>query len=176
MGGRARNRTSTPARSTDLPGADDIWLLSTTAGCHHTRQFGNQFRTGADLVWSGSSAGWCARCDECLNRVDSEDRYRQRLGVHALDTHHAGVAATGLPTTTITEVSHLRNSRVAMGSPISWARGPLMMFCIANAGRVTVLAEDPPHDPRTGGEYIGRFPWAAAWQSLLDHPWHSGPG
>lgn len=40
---------------------------------------------------------------------------------------------------------------------------------------VTVLTEDLPHEPRTGGEYMGRFPWAAAWQSLLDHPWHSGP-
>lgn len=39
---------------------------------------------------------------------------------------------------------------------------------------VTVLAEDPPHEPRSGGDHRERFPWAAAWQSLLDHPWRSG--
>ncbi|MFX0579706.1 flavoprotein [Nocardia nepalensis] len=39
---------------------------------------------------------------------------------------------------------------------------------------VTVLAEDPPHEPRSGGDHMSRFPWAAAWQSLLDHPWRSG--
>ncbi|MEV6769819.1 flavoprotein [Nocardia sp. NPDC051030] len=35
---------------------------------------------------------------------------------------------------------------------------------------VTVLTEDPPHEPRTGGAYRERFPWSDAWQALLDHP------
>lgn len=35
---------------------------------------------------------------------------------------------------------------------------------------VTVLTEDPPHEPRTGGAYRERFPWQDAWQALLSHP------
>lgn len=38
---------------------------------------------------------------------------------------------------------------------------------------ITMLAEDPPHEPGTGGAKMDQFPWAAAWQSLLDHPWRS---
>ncbi|WP_167474927.1 flavoprotein [Nocardia arthritidis] len=40
---------------------------------------------------------------------------------------------------------------------------------------VTVIAEDPPHEPRSGGDHRNAFPWAAAWQALLDHPWRSNP-
>jgi phosphopantothenoylcysteine synthetase/decarboxylase len=40
---------------------------------------------------------------------------------------------------------------------------------------VTMLTEDSPHEPHTGGDYAGRFPWAAAWQALLDHPRRAVP-
>ncbi|MFC9440278.1 flavoprotein [Nocardia sp. NPDC057030] len=40
---------------------------------------------------------------------------------------------------------------------------------------VTVLAEDPPHEPKSGDDHRSRFPWASAWQSLLDHPWRCSP-
>ncbi|WP_067674782.1 flavoprotein [Nocardia miyunensis] len=35
---------------------------------------------------------------------------------------------------------------------------------------VTVLSEDPPHEPRTGGTAREQFPWEGAWRALLDHP------
>ncbi|WP_040782404.1 flavoprotein [Nocardia pneumoniae] len=35
---------------------------------------------------------------------------------------------------------------------------------------VTMLTEDSPHEPKAGNDYINRFPWAAAWRALLDHP------
>ncbi|WP_280409382.1 flavoprotein [Nocardia brasiliensis] len=40
---------------------------------------------------------------------------------------------------------------------------------------VTVLAEDPPHEPATGAQAAAGFPWAGAWQSLLQHPWRPRP-
>lgn len=35
---------------------------------------------------------------------------------------------------------------------------------------VTMLIEDTPHEPKSGGDVAQRFPWAAAWHALLDHP------
>ncbi len=35
---------------------------------------------------------------------------------------------------------------------------------------VTVLMEDPPHEPRSGSGYRERFPWEGAWRALLSHP------
>ncbi|WP_378731604.1 flavoprotein [Nocardia brasiliensis] len=40
---------------------------------------------------------------------------------------------------------------------------------------VTMLLEDPPHEPKSGDDHAARFPWAAAWQSLLQHPWRAHP-
>ncbi|MGN2634706.1 flavoprotein [Nocardia takedensis] len=40
---------------------------------------------------------------------------------------------------------------------------------------VTMLTEDTPHEPRSGGDYADRFPWSAAWQALLDHPRSAHP-
>jgi phosphopantothenoylcysteine synthetase/decarboxylase len=38
---------------------------------------------------------------------------------------------------------------------------------------VTVLGEDVyvPHEPGTGGRFVDLFPWRAAWDALLRHPW-----
>ncbi len=35
---------------------------------------------------------------------------------------------------------------------------------------VTVLSEDSPHEPKSGGAAREQFPWAAAWRALLEHP------
>nr|WP_069162064.1 flavoprotein [Nocardia altamirensis] len=35
---------------------------------------------------------------------------------------------------------------------------------------VAMLVEDTPHEPKSGGDAADRFPWAAAWQALLDDP------
>ncbi|WP_019929069.1 flavoprotein [Nocardia sp. BMG111209] len=35
---------------------------------------------------------------------------------------------------------------------------------------VTVLAEDPPHEPKTGAAAAERFPWENAWHTLHNHP------
>jgi phosphopantothenoylcysteine synthetase/decarboxylase len=35
---------------------------------------------------------------------------------------------------------------------------------------VTVLPEDPPHEPGSGGAAQERFPWEGAWHALLEHP------
>lgn len=35
---------------------------------------------------------------------------------------------------------------------------------------VTVVSEDVPHEPRSGGAAREQFPWATAWRALLDHP------
>lgn len=40
---------------------------------------------------------------------------------------------------------------------------------------VTMLTEDSPHEPKAGGAYAERFPWAAAWRALLEHPRLSTP-
>jgi len=39
---------------------------------------------------------------------------------------------------------------------------------------VTVLTEDPPHEPKTGGVAAERFPWQGAWRALLDQPRRAG--
>lgn len=35
---------------------------------------------------------------------------------------------------------------------------------------VTMLSEDAPHEPNTGGAAREQFPWEGAWRALLDHP------
>ncbi|MCX4096543.1 flavoprotein [Nocardia sp. alder85J] len=35
---------------------------------------------------------------------------------------------------------------------------------------VTVLSEDPPHEPKSGGAARERFPWEGAWRALHEHP------
>lgn len=35
---------------------------------------------------------------------------------------------------------------------------------------VTVLPEDPPHEPGSGGAAQERFRWEGAWHALLEHP------
>ncbi|MQY18257.1 hypothetical protein NRB20_13260 [Nocardia sp. RB20] len=34
---------------------------------------------------------------------------------------------------------------------------------------VTVLAEDAPHEPRSGNAAREQFPWKRAWHTLLEH-------
>ncbi|KZM73219.1 flavoprotein [Nocardia terpenica] len=69
---------------------------------------------------------------------------------------------------------------VGLGLPVvaaPFANRALMSFPpIRDAARklsewgVTMLTEDPPHEPRTGGSHAARFPWEQAWRALLDHP------
>lgn len=35
---------------------------------------------------------------------------------------------------------------------------------------VTVVSEDEPHEPRSGGAAREQFPWKQAWRALLEHP------
>jgi hypothetical protein len=42
---------------------------------------------------------------------------------------------------------------------------------------VTILGDEvyTPHEPGTGGKYVHLFPWQAAWDALLQHPWLTLP-
>jgi phosphopantothenoylcysteine synthetase/decarboxylase len=69
---------------------------------------------------------------------------------------------------------------VGLGLPVvavPFVNQALMSFPpVAEAARklaewgVTVLSEDPPHQPGSGGVARERFPWEGAWHALLKHP------
>ncbi|RJO78036.1 hypothetical protein D5S18_07195 [Nocardia panacis] len=65
----------------------------------------------------------------------------------------------GLPVVAVPFVN-----RAMLAFPIAEAVGKLAQW------GVTMLSEDQPHAPKSGGTARERFPWEQAWRALLDHP------